>query len=156
MTKRRGGVLCFLGGLLAGLGLPASPAAAQQPSPPPVSEAVQREVQAVEETLFRARTDFGGTQQSRSIVMFDDIISRLENLRRQGTLPVRARDMLVEAYEKRGRAYYNIGLQEKAADSFRSLIQVQPQYAMSPQDVSQKIVEYFNSVKRALVGYLAV
>jgi tetratricopeptide (TPR) repeat protein len=71
-------------------------------------------------------------------------------------MPPRGREVLAQTYELRGRAYYNIGLQEKAADSFRSLIQLQPQYALSKDKVSPKIVDYFNSVKKALVGYLAV
>ena len=69
----------------------------------------------------------------------------------------RGREILVQAYELRGRAYYNIGLQEKAADSFRSLVQFQPQLHHQPRaSVSPKVVDYFNSVKKALVGYLAV
>src|SRR4029453_9394266 len=57
---------------------------------------------------------------------------------------------------RRGRAYYNIWLSEKAADSFRSLVQFQPQYNMSREKVSPKVVDFFGSVKKALVGYLAV
>jgi tetratricopeptide (TPR) repeat protein len=120
------------------------------------SDAVQRELQAIQDLLVRATAEFDGPQQSRSIVILDEIATRLENLRREGSLPPRGRDVLAQAYELRGRAYYNIGLQEKAADSFRSLIQLQPQYALSKDKVSPKIVDYFNSVKKALVGYLAV
>jgi tetratricopeptide (TPR) repeat protein len=129
---------------------------AQQPSPPPASDAAQREMQIVQDLLVKATAEFDGAQQSRSIALFDQIIEKLEALRRQGTLPPRGREILVQAYEYRGRAYFNIGLQEKAADSFRSLIQLQPQYAMSKEKASPKIVDYFNSVKKALVGYLAV
>jgi tetratricopeptide (TPR) repeat protein len=130
---------------------------AQEPSVPAApSEAVQRELQAAQDLLMRATAEFDGPQQSRSIVILDEIVTRLEVLRRDGTLPPRGRDVLAEAYELRGRAYYNIGLQEKAADSFRSLIQLQPTYALSKDKVSPKVVDYFNSVKKALVGYLAV
>jgi tetratricopeptide (TPR) repeat protein len=122
----------------------------------PPSDAVQRELQAVQDLRVRATAEFDGPQQSRSIVILDEIVARLEALRRDGNLPPRGRDVLAEAYELRGRAYYNIGLQEKAADSFRSLVQLQPQYALSKDRVSPKIVDYFNSVKKALVGYLAV
>jgi len=132
-------------------------ARAQDASVPAVpSEAVQRELQAAQDLLMRATAEFDGPQQSRSIVILDEIVTRLEGLRRDGTLPPRGRDVLAEAYELRGRAYYNIGLQEKAADSFRSLIQLQPTYALSKDKVSPKVVDYFNSVKKALVGYLAV
>jgi tetratricopeptide (TPR) repeat protein len=130
---------------------------AQEPSVPAApSEAVQRELQAAQDLLMRATAEFDGPQQSRSIVILDEIVTRLEGPRRDGTLPPRGRDVLAEAYELRGRAYYNIGLQEKAADSFRSLIQLQPTYALSKDKVSPKVVDYFNSVKKALVGYLAV
>jgi PEGA domain/PDZ domain len=127
---------------------PATPAAAQDSS--------DREMDNLQDLLARATAEFEGPQQGRSIVLFDDIISRLESLRRQGTLPPHAKDILLQCYELRGRAYFNIGLQEKAAESFRTLIQIQPQYAMSRDKVSPKIVDYFASVKKALVGYLAV
>jgi tetratricopeptide (TPR) repeat protein len=135
----------------------AGPAWVQEPVPPTAaSDAVQRELQAIQDLLVRATAEFDGPQQSRSIVILDEIVTRLEALRREGALPPRGREVLAQAYELRGRAYYNIGLQEKAADSFRSLIQLQPQYALSKDKVSPKIVDYFNSVKKALVGYLAV
>jgi tetratricopeptide (TPR) repeat protein len=140
------------------LSLPLSAVHAQEPAPTPAppSEATQRELQAVQDLLARAAAEFDGTQQSRSIVLFDEIITRLEVLRRAGALTTRGKDILAQSYELRGRAYYNIGLQEKAADSFRSLVQLQPQYAIRKEKVSPKIVDYFNSVKKALVGYLAV
>jgi hypothetical protein len=89
-------------------------------------------------------------------VLLDEIISRLDLLRVQGALPASGRDVLAQAYELRARAYFNIGLQDKAAESFRSLVQFQPQYALSPERVSPKIVDFFNAVKKALVGFLAV
>jgi tetratricopeptide (TPR) repeat protein len=142
--------------LLALLAL-AGAAWAQEAVPAPAApDAVQRELQAIQDLLVRATAEFDGPQQSRSIVILDEIITRLESLRRDRTLPARGHEVLAQAYELRGRAYYNIGLQEKAADSFRSLIQLQPQYALSKDKVSPKIVDYFNSVKTALVGYLAV
>jgi tetratricopeptide (TPR) repeat protein len=110
----------------------------------------------VQDLMLRARTEFEGTQQSRSIVLFDEVISKLEGLRLQGSLPSRGTETLIEAYELRGRAYYLIGLQEKAADSFRALIELQPQYEMSKETVSPKIVSHFASVKKSLVGYVAV
>ena len=72
---------------------------------------------------------------------------------RQGPLPPRGRDLLAQAYELRGRAYFNIGLQEKASENFRLLVQLKPDYALSKEKVSPKVVDLFNSVKKALVGY---
>ena len=74
--------------------------------------------------------------QSRSIVLFDDIIGRLEGVQRQSGLPVRGRDILVQAYELRARAYFNLGLQEKASADFRQLVQIKPDYTLSKDKVS--------------------
>ena len=145
--------------LLALALLLAAPRAGAQEAAAPagaLSEAVQKELAASQDLLARATAEFEGPQQSRSIVQFDEIVTRLEVLHRQGTLPTRGREILSTAYELRARAYYNIGLQEKAADSFRSLVQLNPQYSVSKEKVSPKVVDYFNSVKKALVGYLAV
>ncbi len=120
------------------------------------SEAAQRELQAAQDQLARASVEFEGSQQSRSIVVLDEVIARLENLQRQGPLPARGRDLLTQAYELRGRAYFNIGLQEKASENFRLIIQIKPEYALSREKVSPKVVDLFNSVKKALVGYIAV
>ena len=141
---------------LTALLLVAASAPGQGPvTPTEVPEAVQLEIQAAQEVLARAIAEFNGPQQSRSIVSFDDVVSRLEGLP-VPTLPASARDMLVQAYEYRGRAYYTIGLQEKASENFRRIILLKPDYAMSKEQVSPKIVGLFDSVKKALVGYLAV
>ena len=138
---------------LLALLLSAPSALAQEPAEVP--EAVQREVQSAQAALQSAVAEFEGPQQSRSIVAFDAVIGRLEAVG-VAALPARGRDMLVEAYEYRGRAYFGIGLQEKAWENFRLLIQLKPDYVLSKERVSPKIVEVFNNVKRALVGYLAV
>jgi tetratricopeptide (TPR) repeat protein len=123
---------------------------------PARAQGPEAEIAAVQELLDRAVAEFGGAQQSRSIVLFDEVVARLESLRRQGSLAARGKEMLAAAYEHRARAYYNIGLQDKAADSFRSLIQLQPQHTLTRDRVSPKVVDFFNNVKRDLVGQIAV
>jgi tetratricopeptide (TPR) repeat protein len=142
--------------VLAAVLAAAGRAGAQEAAPAPVPEAVQHELRSVQQLLARAAVEFDGPEQSRSIVLLDEVVARLEALRRQGSLPGSAAEMLLQGYELRGRAYYNIGLQEKAAESFRALIQVRPQHQLSKERISPKVVEYFNSVKKAMVGYLAV
>ena len=71
----------------------------------------------------------------------------LEAVKARYDLPLRARDMLVQAYEYRGRAYYGIGLQEKASENFRLIVLLKPDQALSKEQVSPKIVDLFNSVK---------
>jgi tetratricopeptide (TPR) repeat protein len=135
--------------LLASAALASSQEAAE------VSDAVQREVHAAQDAVARAVVDFEGPQQSRSIVAFDEVIARLEAVGPR-TLPPQGRDLLAQAYEYRGRAYYNIGLSEKASENFRQLVQLKPDFTLSKERASPKIVDLFNNVKRALVGYLAV
>jgi tetratricopeptide (TPR) repeat protein len=134
----------------------AGPLFAQAP-PSPAADVTQRELQAIQDQMARATAEFEGPQQSRSIVLFDEAIARLETLGRvTGGLPTRGRDMLVEAYELRGRAYFNIGLAEKATENFRQLVQIKPDHNISKERVSPKVVDLFASVKRALVAMLAV
>ncbi|HZM50316.1 MAG TPA: hypothetical protein VFE68_07490, partial [Vicinamibacteria bacterium] len=87
------------------LAVAAPPARAQESTAPAgaLSEAVQKELAAVQDLLARATAEFEGPQQSRSIVQFDEIVTRLEVLHRQGTLPTRGREILSTAYELRAR-----------------------------------------------------
>ncbi len=147
VTRFRCGVLCvatFVAAALAG---------AQQA--PELPAAIQLEVQAAQDALARGVAEFDGPQQSRSIVVFDEVIGRLEALGPRA-LPPRGKDVLAQAYEYRGRAYFGIGLAEKASDNFRQLVQLKPDHSLSKERVSPKVVEIFDSVKRTLVGGIAV
>jgi tetratricopeptide (TPR) repeat protein len=146
-SRLRRGVLS-----LAALLLAAASGAQQAPELP---AALQLEVQSAQDALARGVAEFDGPQQSRSIVSFDEVISRLEAVGPR-SLPPRGRDILAQAYEYRGRAYYGIGLSEKASENFRQLVQLKPDHALSKERVSPKIVELFDSVKRTLVGRVAV
>lgn len=141
-------------GLLALLFAPAATRSAHAQQVPEQA-AVQAEVEAAQDALARGIAEFDGPQQSRSIVVFDTVIARLEAVGTR-SLPVQGKDVLASAYEYRGRAYYGIGLAEKTAENFRQLIQLRPDYALSKERVSPKIVELFDSLKRTLVGRLAV
>jgi hypothetical protein len=120
------------------------------------SAAEVQEMSALQELMAAALNEFSGAQQSRSIVQWDELVTRLEALRRQAPLSPRAKDLLVQAYEYRARAYYGTGLQDKAAENFRVLIQLQPQHSLSKERVSPKVVDFFNNLKKDLVGFLAV
>jgi tetratricopeptide (TPR) repeat protein len=147
---------CNLERALTALALALAPlAAGAQPAAPELPAAIQAEVQAAQDALARGVAEFDGPQQSRSIVVFDEVIARLEALGARA-LPPRGKDVLAQAYEYRGRAYFGIGLAEKASDNFRQLVQLKPDHALSKERVSPKIVELFDSVKRTLVGRIAV
>jgi tetratricopeptide (TPR) repeat protein len=124
-------------------------------APPPAGEE-PLDLAALEARMARAEQEFAGEQQSGSIVLFDEIIEQLAPALERGPLPERAREILLQAYELRGRAYYGIGLQDRAAESFRRLIQTEPRHTLSRERVSPKIVGFFDSLKAELVGYIAV
>lgn len=128
----------------------ATAALAQAPVPAPP------ELQTAEELLGRAKVEFQSAEPSRALPLLDELVGLVEALRRQAPLPTRGLDILVEGYELRARAYYTLGQQEKAAESFRSLVQVRPQHALDRQEVSPKVVEFFGGIKKKMVGQLAV
>jgi tetratricopeptide (TPR) repeat protein len=136
-------------GLLLG-----APRASAQPATD-AQDAVKREERAAQDALARAVAEFEGPNQGRSLVAFDEIIARLEAAGPR-SLTSSGRDILAQAYAYRARVYFGIGLSEKASENFRQLVQLKPDYALSKEKVSPKIVDLFNSVKRSLVGYLAV
>jgi tetratricopeptide (TPR) repeat protein len=140
---------------LSALVLVLAPLAARAQPAPELPPAIQAEVQAAQDALARGVGEFDGPQQSRSIVVFDEVIARLEALGARA-LPPRGKDVLAQAYEYRGRAYFGIGLSEKASENFRQLVQLKPDHALSKERVSPKVVELFDSVKRTLVGRIAV
>ncbi|HEY8233729.1 MAG TPA: PDZ domain-containing protein [Vicinamibacteria bacterium] len=144
-----------LEGALTALVLALAPLTARAQPAPELPPAIQAEVQAAQDALARGVGEFDGPQQSRSIVVFDEVIARLEALGARA-LPPRGKDVLAQAYEYRGRAYFGIGLSEKASENFRQLVQLKPDHALSKERVSPKVVELFDSVKRTLVGRIAV
>ena len=83
--------------------------------------------------------------------------SRLESLRRQGALPAarRARSWSRPTSCAAARTTTSACRRRRPTASARSCSS-SPQYTLSKDKVSPKIVDYFNSVKKALVGYLAV
>ena len=141
---------------LAGLALVLVPWLRAQEPPAPAFDASAAAIQQAQDVLDRALTEFAGTQQSRSIGLFEQAIERLQSLRLQGHTSGRIKEMLVQAYEHRGRAYYAIGLQDKATEDFRALVQIHPPHNLSKEKVSPKVVDFFASVKKGMVGYLAV
>jgi len=138
-------------------------AATAQPTPiapvtpaPETAEEPDQDLAEIQDLLARATAEFDGPQQGRSIALFDQVIEKLEAKGQLSPLSVAAHELLAQAYELQGRAYFNLGLQDKAAQYFRSLIQLRPQYSLSKEKVSPKIADFYASVKKVLVGYLAV
>ena len=120
------------------------------------ADEAQAQLDAARQLMTSATAEFGSPRQGRSIAQLEQVIGILEPLRQQAALPPLGRDLLVQAYEMQGRAYFNIGLSDKAAQAFRQLVQLKPQHSLDRERVSPKVVDFFLTVKKALVGQIAV
>ncbi|MEO6401290.1 MAG: PEGA domain-containing protein, partial [Vicinamibacteria bacterium] len=114
------------------------------------------ELVALRATLDQAVTEFGGPQQGQSLVRFDEIITRLETERRQGSLTEGGATLLVKAYEYRARLQLNLGSSDKAGDSFRALLTIRPAHSLDAGSISPKVVDFFKAVKSQIVGFVTV
>lgn len=132
--------------LALGFGLVAAPAHAQSDA----------DLAALRATLDQGVSEFEGPQQGQSLVRFDEIITRLEAERRQGSLSEAGTTLLVTAYEYRARVQFNLGNTDRAGDSFRNLITLRPSHNLDQATISPKVIDYYKSVKAQMVGYLTV
>lgn len=107
-------------------------------------------------TLDQAVSEFEGPQQGQSLVRFEEIISRLEMERRQGSLTDAGATLLVNAYEYRARVQFNLGNTDKAGDSFRALIALRPQHNLDAASISPKVIDFFKGVKSKIIGFVTV
>ncbi|MEO8360272.1 MAG: PEGA domain-containing protein [Vicinamibacteria bacterium] len=107
-------------------------------------------------TLDQAVTEFEGPQQGQSLLRFDEIIARLETERRQGSLTEGGATLLVKSYEYRARLQFNLGSSDKAGDSFRALLTIQPGHSLDAGSISPKVIDFFKSVKAQIVGFVTV
>lgn len=135
----------------------AAPALAQAPPGAPAApDPRATEVASAEELLAQAVAEVEADRLGRALPLLDDVAARLEALRREAPLDERARAVLVQAHELRGRAYFTTGQEPKATEAFRALVQVKPGHVLSRERVSPKIVAFYDGVKKGMVGSLAV
>ena len=85
---------------------------------------------------------------------FDQVVSRLDTaIATMIASPDPALDTLAQAYELQGRAHFNLNDPEQAARDFELLLQARADYVFAA-DLSPRVVELFEGVKRRLVGTL--
>lgn len=56
-------------------------------------------------------------------------------------------DQLVQIYQYRALAYYNLGSEQEAAEAFRSALSLNPGLELDPVTVSPKIRDFFSKIK---------
>lgn len=58
-----------------------------------------------------------------------------------------SKNELVQIYEMKGISHYSLGEEQKARQSFLNLLEQDNNYAMDPQQISPKIISFFNDIK---------
>ncbi len=116
----------------------------------------EADLAALRATFALGEAEFNGPQQGQSLVRFDEIVARLEAERRQNTLTEAGEQLLVSAYEYRARLFFNLGNTDKATESFRALIALDPERSLDQALISPKVVEFFRRIKTQMVGFVTV
>jgi tetratricopeptide (TPR) repeat protein len=116
----------------------------------------EEELKFAQDLYMSALDEFNSDQPSRSIALFGGVITALEALRAGENVPTTVEEMLVHSFELRARAYFDLGSTDEARDAFRSLIRIRSQHELNSAQVSPKVIQLFETVKKSMVGSLAV
>ncbi len=96
-------------------------------------------------------------RQSQSIEFLSQIIRAIDDERRmRDQLSDEMKGLQEQCFEHRARAYFNASQLQGAADDFRQLILANPRYGLDQEELSPKIIDFFEDQKKQLVGFIAV
>jgi tetratricopeptide (TPR) repeat protein len=96
-------------------------------------------------------------RQSQSIEFLSQIIRAIDDERRmRDQISDELKGLQEQCFEHRARAYFNAGQLQGAGDDFRQLILANPRYALNEEELSPKIIDFFEDRKKQLVGFIAV
>ena len=96
-------------------------------------------------------------RQSQSIEFLTQIVQAIDDERRmRDQISDELKELQQRSFEHRARAYFNAGQVQGAADDFRQLILANPRYALDQEQLSPKIIDFFEDQKKKLVGFIAV
>lgn len=110
----------------------------------------------LQSALSQAIKTFNSQNQPEAILQLNQIIDICQENMSSRELSDEEDSILAQAYEFRGRAFYNIGETDKAQADFEELIKIMPRYQLDSTLVSPKIISLFDNIKGSLVGNLAV
>ena len=147
-----------LGCLLAASAL--APGQAEQFAPARSSSTLEEQ-----ELLFRLSQQFQEAielfedpqRQSQSIDFFTQIVDTVDDARRSREEV--AEEIIVvqqRALEHRARAFFTAGQRQGATDDFRQLLLDNPRYGLDSESLSPRLVDFFEDLKKQLIGYIAV
>ena len=103
---------------------------------------------SAEAALTEGRRLFDLAEYERAVALLDQAVVMLDP---QSRGQPRAKDMLLTAYELRGRAQFSLNKAADARANFEALLRRSPTYALSDQ-VSPRVLTLFDTVRKAVTG----
>ena len=139
-----------------------APGFGQVEQPGPARGALTLEEQ---ELLFRLSQQFQEAlelfedpqRQSQSIDFFTQIVDAVDEERRtREEVADEIISLQQRALEHRARAFFTAGQRQGATDDFRQLLLDNPRYGLDTEALSPRLVDFFEDLKKQLIGYIAV
>jgi hypothetical protein len=107
---------------------------------------------AGEAALAEARQLFDSAEYERAVGLLDQAIVQLLAVSR---IQPKANDLLLSAYEIRGRAQFSLNKPADARANFEALLRQSPTYTLSDQ-VSPRVLKVYEDVRRAVTGQIVI
>ncbi len=114
------------------------------------------EISTLEAKLITAKNDFLIGKVDEAILGFTFIVEQLEITKSQRPLIEQESNLYMEALNYLAQCYLTSGKEQEAQYYFATLIQYNPNYELDAILTSAKIVNFFNNLKRSLVGYVSL
>jgi tetratricopeptide (TPR) repeat protein len=114
------------------------------------------EINALEGKLVSAKNDFLMGKLDDAITSLAFIVEQLEITKVQRPLIEREANLYVEALNYLAQCYLNKGKEHEAQYYFATLIQFQPDYELDSVLTPVNVLNFYNNLKRSLVGYLSL
>ena len=103
-----------------------------------------------------AELAFQGRNQTACIPLFENLIRQIGEEAKSRLLTADEKQLLVRSLDYLGQTHFNLNQQEKSRAAFLKLLELDPDYTMSEDLVSSKIIALFQELKAKNMGTLAV
>lgn len=114
------------------------------------------EISTLEIKLIAAKGDYLIGKIDDAISAFAYVVEQLEITKSQRPLIEREGSIYIEALNYLAQCYLSSGKEQEAQYYFAVLIQYQPNYELDPVLTPAKVVNFYNSLKKSLVGYISI
>jgi len=110
----------------------------------------------LEAKVIEAKNDYVMGNLEKAISNLTYVVQQLEITKSQRPLTQQESAVYMQGLNYLAQSYLASGKDQEAQYYFATLIQFQPVYSLDPVLTSPKIVNYFNNLKKTLIGYLSL